>query len=197
MTTDFTGSDVWHDTITGPSNAEDVTAASVIDPMTLMADREIWLKSRLVGCGRILEHKQVTSSSLLGSLIDLKTTTAWTLIPGITLTLANAAEVGDIILASASAQVFYKGTTVGTNYIKLALSTPASSSLPNGSAQVVSKEDGDVTPVHLSLNGKVAIAGGTDCALYGACATSSDNDFATVFSPFSLRVVHLRPVAAP
>lgn len=48
MPVDFTGDDVWEDTITGPSNADPATGLSVSDMGVLLANRTRYLYNRLL-----------------------------------------------------------------------------------------------------------------------------------------------------
>lgn len=200
MTTDFTGSDTWHAVISGPSTATPVTAASVCDMGVLEADRSMWLKNRLVGCGQILSAPFVGATTMLGSVIDLKTTTTYTTIPGMTLDLDDAVEVGDIVMVRAQMQVQYQGVAVPTNGMKLMPCVPEGGvghANVTSAQLVISHTNDQIQPVSIGVTYKVAVAGGTGVSIKGACFTSSDNTTATVFSPWFLSAVHIRPVAAP
>lgn len=47
MPTDIEGTPIWHDTIVGPANDDDIDAASVNDAFTLLQDNCKWLKQRI------------------------------------------------------------------------------------------------------------------------------------------------------
>ena len=197
--TAITGSDVFTATCVGPDPGT-ATHTQVNDLGTHLANRTIWLKNRLVGCGDILESTIIGTSTILGSLIDLKVLTTYTLIPGMQVTLANAAKVGDIVLVEASCQVQYQGDALLTNHLKLALKAPngGSSTVQSATARLVSSETPSLTHVHLGQALLVTGSdGGTEVGVYGACATSSGNTTATVRTPWAMSVTHIRPVAAP
>lgn len=199
--TAITGSDTFTATCVGPDPGT-ATHTQVNDLGEHLANRTIWLKNRLVGCGDILEHGLIGSSSLLASLIDLKTQTTYTTIPGMTYTLAEAADVGDIILVEASCQVLYQGDTLGTDYLKIGIRAPngGSSTLQGATVRVFSDESTTphIAPCTLAAALKVTGSdGGTLVDIQGACATSGGNTFASVYGPWTLSVMHIRPVAAP
>lgn len=197
MTTDFTGSDTWHTTITGPSTSEYVTAASVIDPLTLQADREVWLFNRLLTCTQLVEVARASSGtsaevmnliSMLGAGI-----TTFTDVPGFEIALSNAVLTGDIILCEVSVVAGHEGTTLSTDRLELAITGAGTS----GAVHVLSSEVGawqTMQPRHM----EVRSSGGSapTIKLRTRCA-STGNATATLWGPWDFTVLHLRPVAAP
>jgi len=197
--TAIVGSDTFTATCVGPDPGT-ATHTQVNDLGTHLANRTIWLKERLVGCGQILSAPFVGATTMLGSVIDLKTTTTYTTIPGMTLDLDDAVEVGDIVMVSAQFQVQYQGIAVPTNGMKLMPCVPEGgvghANVSSGQL-VISHTNDQIQPVSIGVTYKVAVAGGTGVSIKGACFTSSDNTTATIFSPWFLSAVHFRPIAAP
>jgi hypothetical protein len=197
--TDFTGSDTWHTTITGPSAAEDVTHLSVVDMGTLQADREIWLKNRLVGCTRRIEVARV-SSGTSAEVMDLVTglgpsITTFTDVPGVSITLANAVLTGDIIICEVSIVAGHQATdgALSTDRMELAITGSGTS----GCVFVLSSVAGawqTVQPRHMEIRGSDGSA--PTIKLRARCATT-ENDIAMLWGPWDFTVLHLRPVAAP
>lgn len=97
MTT-FTGSATWRATITGPDPAATITAASVVDPDTLLADRTMFLYTELESRFAVIAEGETVLSGT-GSIIDLKALTTLTPLPLLASVALPALEADDVILA--------------------------------------------------------------------------------------------------
>lgn len=97
MTT-FTGSDTWHATIVGPDPNDEITAASVVDGDTLLADRTFYLRARLGETSRVISYGETVLAGT-ASLIDLKAITTLTPVPGLESAALPALEASDLLVA--------------------------------------------------------------------------------------------------
>lgn len=193
MTTDFTGDDTWHATISGPADLEPMTGLSASDMGLLLADRTVWLKNRLVSGLRLLEALRV-SSTTVAMLRDLKASTSFLDITGVTKTLANDLEAGDVLLAWADVHALAECDVVPTNRVELAIAI-------NGTAvnlRAVSTEAKTLTHVGLhTLYVAVTTVTTPTINVRGRCSTASAIPTAEAWGPYDLSILHLRPVAAP
>lgn len=198
MTTDFTGSDAWHTTISGPATAQAVTAPSVCDMGLLVADRTIWLKNRIIGNLKQIELSILRSSSYT-EVLNLVTTlgpsiTSFADVPGFEITLANAVLEDDIIVCEATLVAAHKGDAISTDRLEMAITGAGTS----GAVHVVSSDAGAWATTKVS-HAEVRASGGAapTIKLRTRCATSGTNDYAQLWGPWVFSVHHLRPIAAP
>lgn len=206
--TDFTGSDTWRTTITGPSTAEAVTAASVCDMGVLQADREVWLYNRVVGRSTAVEidASPEGTSEAPADIFDLKAITSWTTVSTVTHTTTAAAQPGDIIRGTIVCHV--RSTRIRAGYVglrpRVTVDVDGSPAIATAFRRRFLGAAGahtiHTTPVSLEFLALMpALTDGVVTVdLQAICTTLPDvSDDIYIQSPWEVFVEILRPVAAP
>lgn len=188
------GLDVWTGTVVGPSPGV-ATHTQVNDLGVGLANRTVWLKNRVVGAYKLLQSTSVSNESIFTEAL-LSSSSSWTAVPGVSVNLSTAPVENDLLLISAHVQLrTISAVAVGTDYAGVGLITPVTWIFPNNTMRYLSDVTGGIHPVELSMSQRVGPASvGTTVAMF---ATSAGVSKASVLSPWALRVIHMRPVAAP
>jgi hypothetical protein len=109
MTT-FAGSDTWHALITGPDPADSVTAASVVDGDTLLADRTQYLYQRLDGVvAPVVDGSGLSGNQTTTLVQDIKASTSF--IQALSVPIVAPLEIDDLVRIRATCHAYYTGAS--------------------------------------------------------------------------------------
>lgn len=209
MGTTFTGSDSFPAAISGPVATEAITGISVTDGDTLLADRTIWLKNRVVGRSTQIDYavaKSTVNDTGPADIVDMKAITSWTDVSGVTVASTLAVAASDIVIVSCLAHVRHKRTTAGFLGLRIKL-TYSLAGVPTSAVANARRWIGDsaatdlpYVPVELTLVAPIApTANSTITAQLQAICTAAGGggDSLFVADPWAMSLRVLRPVAAP
>lgn len=193
MSDTFAGSDAFTATITSPTTGDAANGDEIRDADLALANRTMWLKNRAVDSLRLIEHVRTNSASL-ALLRDLKTSTSYLDITGVTASLAASILADDVVIVECLSHVKLMCDVSPTDRVEMALAL-------NGSEvafQVLSTEGATFLPCRMRLAYQASGTVATPVwQLRGKCSTAAGLPQAEVYGPYDLTVTHLRPVAAP
>lgn len=110
--------------ISGPEPGDTVTAESVTDGDTLLADRTEWLREAVDGRGIVIECTRARSTpddDGPDNLQDMKAITTWTNIPGVTCTTTEDVADGDQVIVTIHCHVRHKRSDAGVMGLRLVI----------------------------------------------------------------------------
>jgi hypothetical protein len=209
MPVTFTGSPVSYPAaISGPAPGDAVTAISVTDGDTLLADRTEWLRDQIDGRGVLIDTTVARSAVLdtgVISLQDMKSVTTWTDIPGVTATGGVTIENGDKFLVSIVCHVRHKVE----DPVQTLLRAVGTYSLGGGAGDVsactrrvvghpTAAVDMGFAPVEfqtvIAIPSVGTVAGAFSARLQGMLTTAAlgGSDEIVIASPWEIRLLHFR-----
>lgn len=191
MTTDFTGDDTWHETITGPADLEAMTGDSVSDMGVLLADRTIWLKNRVAGRYIVMAESQVTADVPGTTLLNAAALTTYTDVPTVTVNMSSCIDT-DILVARLVIAAATEMESVASA-LRVRLACSAGSQVSQGA--IVSSEAAAYQTIHVAHRFPIGLSATVTVKAQACVLTAATT--ANVLNSFALQVTHLRLVPTP